>query len=421
MQSLKALPLTILLAGITAASAAAAMVSITHHVATATFIHPTLLLGAGLFVGLLSSLWYLVWLGRHQITAYIIVAVAWLLATYLVGVWSIQPTGAAHIYILAILLAGSLIGARAAITVTAITVLTGIAFLSADDLLEFDTIIGLVAVIGLVGLVSWLSNRETRTALIRARASEAALKTERNNLELMVVERTLELQRYAEIGRHSAALLHDLVSPLTAATLNLQLLNENRPSALARQASRSITCLERYVMAARRQLQQEGQIRIFAVSAELKQVLNILSHRAKTARVVITVDTQRVRLYGDPVKFNHLATNLIANAIDAYDGLDLPPNQANVGVSVEQRADAVILRVTDHGSGIVGSAIDSVFRPFFSTKTANERGTGLGLSIAKRICEDDFSGSLDVTSSVASGTIFTARLNSARTKKNLIK
>jgi len=335
----------------------------------------------------------------------------WLLATYLVRVWSVGHPIVIMIYILAILMAGTLIGARAGVTVTTVTAITGLALIWSDDVIEFDVVIGFVAIIALVGLVSWLSNRQMRMALTRAHASEAALKKERDSLEQTVAERTLELQRFAEFGRLTGSLLHDLASPLTTAALSLQLLNDRQRSRLARAASRNITCLERYVMAAQRQLQQEGQIRRFSVSAELKQVLHILNHRARISHVSVTVTAHRVYLNGDPVKFNHLATNLIANAIDAYDGLNLPLGQATINVEVEKHSNAVILRVTDHGSGITRPALERVFEPFFTTKASD--GTGIGLSITKRIVEDDFGGSLEVTSSAASGTVFTARLDSS--------
>lgn len=64
-----------------------------------------------------------------------------------------------------------------------------------------------------------------------------------------------------------------------------------------------------------------------------------------------------------------------------------------IQVSLERIADrkpgrdAVIVRVRDHGPGVVPEHLDDIFTPFFRTEDARERGTGgagLGLAIAAR-------------------------------------
>lgn len=66
----------------------------------------------------------------------------------------------------------------------------------------------------------------------RAHASEQALKEEKDLLEIKVEERTAELKRsqaenisqfsrFAEIGRLSSGLFHDLIGPLASVAMNL--------------------------------------------------------------------------------------------------------------------------------------------------------------------------------------------------------
>jgi len=99
------------------------------------------------------------------------------------------------------------------------------------DLGYIDSTIHVVT-LSIITLISWLSNREIEKSLHRARTSEAALKKERDMLEVRVVQRTKELQkaqldkmihlyRFADFGRLASGLLHDLVSPLTTVALNL--------------------------------------------------------------------------------------------------------------------------------------------------------------------------------------------------------
>jgi len=65
-----------------------------------------------------------------------------------------------------------------------------------------------------------------------------------------------------------------------------------------------------------------------------------------------------------------------------------------------------VLSVQDEGCGIPADEIDLIFQPFRSTF---ERGTGLGLATVHRIVTD-YNGSIQVTSSVGSGTTMRVRL-----------
>ena len=56
-----------------------------------------------------------------------------------------------------------------------------------------------------------------------------------------------------------------------------------------------------------------------------------------------------------------------------------------VTVGVEREADAVVVSVTDQGSGLQVDDPDLLFQPFYSTKG---RGSGVGLAMVQRIVTD---------------------------------
>ena len=66
----------------------------------------------------------------------------------------------------------------------------------------------------------------------------------------------------------------------------------------------------------------------------------------------------------------------------------------------------VVIAVRDEGCGIPADEIDSIFQPFRSTF---ERGTGLGLATVHRIVTD-YNGTIQVQSTVGSGTTMRVRL-----------
>jgi CheY-like chemotaxis protein len=72
-----------------------------------------------------------------------------------------------------------------------------------------------------------------------------------------------------------------------------------------------------------------------------------------------------------------------------------------------------VIEVRDSGHGIPEEHMARLFEPFFTTKDVGE-GTGLGLFICHRIVSD-LSGSIEVESSVGSGSVFRVILPAAGT------
>lgn len=75
-----------------------------------------------------------------------------------------------------------------------------------------------------------------------------------------------------------------------------------------------------------------------------------------------------------------------------------------IGIKLfETKDNRIFLKVSDNGCGIEQDDIESVFNPFFTTKSY---GTGLGLSIIHRLV-DSYNGLIDVESKPGTGTTFT--------------
>jgi signal transduction histidine kinase len=62
----------------------------------------------------------------------------------------------------------------------------------------------------------------------------------------------------------------------------------------------------------------------------------------------------------------------------------------------------VEVSVIDRGSGIDPKNLESIFNPFFTTKS---EGTGLGLAIVSKIV-DEHGGKIDVESAPGEGSVF---------------
>ncbi len=277
-----------------------------------------------------------------------------------------------------------------------------------------------------ITVVSWLSNRAIESSLARALSSESALTEERNLLEEKVLARTKELQetqrekltqmtKFAEFGRIAAGLTHDLASPLTALSINLEHLAKEDQSInlYASHALRASKQLEDFLGAARKQLQGHDINEPFIPAKETAQVLEILGYKSKISGVPITVDISPLHtILGNPLKFQKLIMNLAVNAIESYESMPPARTKRGVAISLTPEHDHFRLTVQDWGSGIPEDAAPLLFQPFFTTKSL-ERGVGIGLSICKDIVENNFHGTIEFESKLGKGTRFTATLFSS--------
>jgi signal transduction histidine kinase len=184
----------------------------------------------------------------------------------------------------------------------------------------------------------------------------------------LAADRLRELQRLAELGRLSASLLHEISNPLTAAILYLEQVEDQQAPSI-RHARHNIQLLQRYVDAARQQVRQESQPTHFQVSPQIDQVKRLLRPLAKRSKVKLKIQqAANYRLYGDPVKFQQIVTNLIVNAIDAYNSDLVISHNRTVMVSLTSRHQWLLLQVTDWGRGITSRQLPRLFEPFYTTK-----------------------------------------------------
>lgn len=387
-----------------------------------------------LFSGFAISLPYTSRRGHYKLASNVFIFLLALVAAKLTLQWGFMLPQVQLLYAMIIVIASVLLSARAKLVFMSIAMvlIPTVGYLQIHGSLQPNTdwlskpfyegdAIGYIIVLMIIGLVSWLSNREIDRSLCRARESEAALDRERANLEIKVNERTqqleetqllhlMELRRFAEFGRLSANLLHEVANPLTAASLSLQLIDDRRDPGLVWQARKNLKHLERYVESARKQLKGQGEITTFCVRSELNQVLRSLQPRARQAKVKVNLNlTATHTLTGDAVKFSQLTANLIANAIDAYARAE-PSGSRPVEITISRNGAWLRCSVVDWGEGIPAAALSKIFEPFYTTKPDQHQNLGIGLALVKQFAEEDFHGTIKVTSSPTNGTRFSLNL-----------
>lgn len=150
----------------------------------------------------------------------------------------------------------------------------------------------------------------------------------------------------------------------------------------------------------------------------LDSTLMVLHHRLKACgdRPEIRVikkyqDIPPIECY--PGQLNQVFMNILSNAIEAleeYYGQQCREFVPTIHIETELvKSQFVQIRIADNGPGMSEAVQESIFNPFFTTKSVG-KGTGLGMSISRQIIVDKHYGQLRCVSAPGKGTEFILEL-----------
>jgi signal transduction histidine kinase len=229
----------------------------------------------------------------------------------------------------------------------------------------------------------------------------------------------LSNERLAAIGKMAAHVTHEIRNPLSAMSLNVELLDEeiahndrlpraevkNLLAAIQREVQRLEYLSEEYLRVARL---PQPRMEAEDVSAAVREVVEFARREIESAGCVVTLrvaDAIPPALF-DEGQIRQALLNLLRNAREAM------PAGGEVDVSVAAEGMSVVVDVADRGGGIPADIRARVFDPFFSTKG---EGTGLGLAITRHIV-DAHGGSVICEPREGGGTRFRIALPIAPAK-----
>lgn len=140
---------------------------------------------------------------------------------------------------------------------------------------------------------------------------------------------------------------------------------------------------------------------VAALARQVLAALQPLAHK-KGIRLESDIEDDLGMLLGDEDRIQSVVTNLLNNAIK------FTPRHGRVRLSVQWRADQMLIRVGDTGMGIPKDALPRIFDRFYRVHHPGKhiQGTGLGLAIVKKIVTTH-GGRIEVESELDRGTTFT--------------
>ncbi|MEH2224868.1 trifunctional serine/threonine-protein kinase/ATP-binding protein/sensor histidine kinase [Nostoc sp.] len=154
----------------------------------------------------------------------------------------------------------------------------------------------------------------------------------------------------------------------------------------------------------------ESEIKSVDIHSGIDSTLLILQHRlqsnSKHPEIAVIQKYGQLPLVNCYASaLNQVFMNIINNAIDALEELDIN-RQPTIIIQTEFReAKKVVIRIADNGIGMSESVQNKIFNPFFTTKSIGS-GTGLGLSTSYSIVVEKHGGNLSCISAPGEGTEF---------------
>lgn len=317
------------------------------------------------------------------------------------------------IFLIPIVSAATILELPAVILVTAVACLAYVSFLLPFFLpvgFEFppgymSTICARLSFYAIVAFLVYQQAKAKRDEIFRAR--EAAERLAESNMHLREAQASLRRsERLAALGQLTAGLAHELRNPLGTIRASAEMLTkastQNRPLVMSEMAGFIESEVDRVNGLISNFLDFARPLQIHPKLSDLSTVFDDVVRQntalAQSCSVNLTVQfEQSIQPFAfDPDLLKLALGNLIQNAIQAS-----APG-AVVSLEAVNRDEGVIVSVIDHGEGIKREHLESIFNPFFTTKS---KGVGLGLAIVSKIV-DEHGGKIEVSSEVGRGTTF---------------
>ncbi len=236
------------------------------------------------------------------------------------------------------------------------------------------------------------------------------LKSSREEIQRLHQNQMSRAEHFATLGELAAGLAHEIRNPLAGIAGVLEIVGRDLPEnsaarsvmADAKQEAVQINRILTDLLETARP--RQPQFRAADLVSTAEHAVGFARQQAITKRITIELEAKHElpAVEHDPNQINQVLLNLLLNAVQSMN----QPGTIHVTIDADEPNEFAVITVADEGKGIAPEHINSIFRPFFTTKG---HGTGLGLSLAKRTVEAH-GGKIEVTSEVGKGTRFVVLL-----------
>ena len=216
----------------------------------------------------------------------------------------------------------------------------------------------------------------------------------------------INTEKIAVVGKLAGSLVHEISNHMTTIYFVDRIAQKYKNDEELQAFTDSIKNLNATVsgmLEVYRHYASSGILHLRKRACDLNEVVNeavsiACNTSAAKGRLITFEPVSKVEAQVDKQKVMQGLINLIKNAAFATS-----QQNGRVELSIEDRNEGAVIRVSDNGSGIPADVQERIWEPFFSTK--GDSGLGLGLEICKTFIEGH-GGIIDFISSPDEGTTF---------------
>jgi len=205
-----------------------------------------------------------------------------------------------------------------------------------------------------------------------------------------ILDRFMLSDKMRALGNLSFGLAHEIRNPLSAISMNLELLNRNFPQGspdarLVSSALDGVKMIEKVLSEtldfARPGDPRKAKVKLSYLVYEVKNLLKTALQKNRI-RANISFHGSDDMVNVDRTQVVHALLNITQNAIEAM------PNGGELSFSLVTRRELneITLIITDTGSGMSQEILSHCMEPLFTVKS---NAIGMGLSIAQRLLEQN--------------------------------
>jgi len=227
--------------------------------------------------------------------------------------------------------------------------------------------------------------------------------------------RKRELEKYAQLGKVSHELFHDILNPITGLVLYFDIIKNSRENNFSKyseieselhndieELSDSGERIRRFIQLIQSNLLNQSGSDLIDVHKEIKEIISLNYPKAKRNSVSIYfIQNEKVEIRIPKIKFYQIISNLISNGIDSFEKNN-DNRKRKLVIKCEKIKDKIILSVSDNGCGIQKKNLNKIFKDNYSNK---DYGLGIGLKTVKKI-DSEHKGKIELESLINKGTTF---------------
>ncbi len=227
-------------------------------------------------------------------------------------------------------------------------------------------------------------------------------------MDVKIVDRELQEERLATLGKLGATIIHDLKSPLTAIKGYTSMLKEDIKNPELKEYVISIENSLNFIFSFIEDILEFGRdkrslnIQRVNLSWFFKEISELFTGSIESEKIKLNIDIpENLEALFDSSKMKRVFLNLLKNSSEAIQG------EGEINIKSNEIKNGIKFNISDNGKGIPENIIDRIFDPFF---TYGKSGSGLGMTVVKKVVEDH-NGKIEVKSKEGEGTTYTITIS----------